>query len=108
MVRGRLKFDSPESVAAGQRIRISVEDTSRAGASAETLVQKEVTIPENFDTGLDNLPFEIDLDENRDGLTLRAHMPRHDGEDIRSGDMITTASVPVRPDDDVDVTLRRI
>lgn len=108
MVRGVLTFEDPGAVPSGQRIRIMVQDTSRADASSFTIAQTEVTIPEGFDAEKDALPFEIELQEKTEGLSIRAHMPRHDDTDVRLGDMITTTSIPVKNEDEVDVTLRRV
>ncbi|MBV1886898.1 MAG: hypothetical protein KUG61_07435 [Parvibaculaceae bacterium] len=108
MVRGMLIFEDPEAVPSGQRIRIMVRDTSRADASSVDIAQTEVVIPEGFDAEKDTLPFEIEVNEKTLGLSIQAHMPRHDDTDVRLGDMITTASIPVKEDDEVDVTLRRV
>jgi hypothetical protein len=108
MVRGVLKFEDPGPVLSGQRIRIMVQDTSRADASSVAVAQTEVTIPEDFDAEKDALPFEIEVQEKTDGLTIRAHMPRHDDTDVRLGDMITMASIPVKKEEEVDVTLKRV
>lgn len=110
MVRGVLKFDKPEAVRGGQRIRVSVQDTARVGAEAVDVAQVTVSIPEGFDPEQEDLPFEIDFDDPREGLTIRAHMARHEGTDIRQGDMITMAAIPVAADteEEVAVTLRRV
>ncbi|MEH6405576.1 MAG: hypothetical protein V7750_19550 [Sneathiella sp.] len=108
MVRGVLTFENPGAVPSGQRIRIMVQDASRADASSIAIAQTEVTIPEGFDAEKDALPFEIDVQEKTEGLSIQAHMPRHDDTDVRLGDMITTASIPVKDDDEIDVTLRRV
>jgi hypothetical protein len=107
-MRGKLTFKNPGAVPAGQSIRIVVQDTSRANADAVDVAEKRITVPEDFDAETDALPFEIDLDDDREGLTVRAHMPRHDGDDVRVGDMVTTSSIAVRKDDDVEVTLHRV
>jgi len=108
MVRGVLTFENPGEVPSGQRIQIMVQDTSRADASSVTIAQTEVTIPEGFDVEKDALPFEIELQEKTEGLSIRAHMPRHDNTDIRLGDMITTTSIPVKKENEVNVRLRRV
>lgn len=105
MVRGYLKFEKPESVQAGQRVMIVVEDTSRVDAESVQVAQTIATLPENFDFTHDVLPFEIDVNNNTDNLTIRAHMPVHSGTDIRLGDMITMATIPVDRDTDIAVTL---
>ena len=105
MVRGHLKFEKPESVQAGQRVLIVVEDTSRVDASSVQVAQTIATLPENFDFKHDTLPFEIDVSDNTNNLTIRAHMPTHSGTDIRLGDMITIATIPVLEDADIAVTL---
>lgn len=108
MLRGVLTFEAPGAVASGQRIRIMIENTARADASAITIAQTEVTIPEGFDAEKDALPFEIELHDKTEGLSIRAHMPRHDNTDIRRGDMITTVSIPVREEDVIDVPLKPV
>jgi hypothetical protein len=108
MLRGKLKFDTTESVPSGQRITVTVVDTARLGVDAIPVAEKTLTIPEDFDTALSDLPFEIDLDDLRDHLTLRAHMPRHDGNDVQEGDMVTTASIPVREDGEISVILHKV
>jgi len=108
MVRGYLKFEKTNPVQAGQRVMIFVEDTSRVGAGSVQVAQTVATLPQNFDFRHDVLPFEIDVSDDTDTLTIRAHMPIHAGTDIRLGDMITTASIPVRRNADIAVTLHLV
>jgi hypothetical protein len=110
MVKGVLKFENPGAIPGGQSVRISVQDTARAGSSALDIAEVTITVPEDFDAESDDLPFEIDFDDPRAGLTVRAHLARHEGSDIRKGDMITMASIPVSADseEEIAVTLRRV
>ena len=108
MISGVLKFDNPGAVPSGQRIVIYLQDTSRVGASSVNMAQTTVTIPEDFDVAADDLPFDFNVMPDGDGLTLRAHMPMHEGDDVRSGDMVTTASTPASGDHPVNLTLRRV
>ncbi len=107
MIRGHLKFEKADPVQSGQRVMIVVEDTSRIDANSVQVAQTVATLPDNFDIEHNVLPFEIDVSEDIDTLTIRAHMPIHSGTDIRVGDMITMETIPVRLDEDIVVTLRR-
>jgi hypothetical protein len=108
MVRGYLKFEKIDKVQASQHVMIVVEDTSRVDAGSVQVARTIAILPENFDFEHDVLPFEIDLRNNSDTLTIRAHMPTHSGTDIRLGDMITTAAIPVRWDRDIEVPLHPV
>lgn len=108
MVRGQLKFVKPGPMLGGTRVKIRVEDTSRAGASAREVASAMVEIPEDFDLEADTLPFRIDLDRKAEGLTISAHMPCHAGDDIRGGDMITTESIPASDVEETEVPLHRV
>ncbi|MEP3637577.1 MAG: hypothetical protein ABJN14_09995 [Paracoccaceae bacterium] len=92
MVSGLLKFEKLGAVASFQFVLVYIEDTRRAGADATLVAEHRIDIPPNFDLARDVLPFEFQIDQTLDGLTVRAHMPAHDGRDIRSGDMITMGS----------------
>ena len=105
MIRGHLKFEKPYPVQAGRHVTIVVEDTSRLDAEAVRVAQIVATLPETFDFERDVLPFKIDVTDDTDILTIRAHMPCHSGSDIRLGDMITMVAIPVRQDADIAVTL---
>lgn len=105
MIHGHLKFEKPDPVQTGRRVTIIVEDTSRLDAEAVRVAQIVATLPETFDFERDVLPFKIDVIDDTGTLTIRAHMPYHSGTDIRLGDMITTAAIPVRRDADIAVTL---
>ena len=104
-MRGVLKFENPGPALPGRSIRVVVQDTSRAGGDAVDVAETRVTVPEDFDAAIDDLSFEIDLDAPRKGLTVRAHLAAHEGSDIRVGDLITTASIPVPETDTEDVAL---
>lgn len=108
MVRGYLKFEKLDQVQASQHVMIIVEDTSRVDAGSVQVAQTVAILPENFDFEHDVLPFEIDVSNDTDTLTIRAHMPIHSGTDIRLGDMITKAAIPVRWDMDIAVPLHRV
>lgn len=108
MISGVLKFENPGSIPSGQRIVIYLRDTSRAGASSVDRARTTVTIPEDFDASADDLPFDLAFDGSAEGLTLRAHMPMHDGDDVRQGDMVTTVSTPATGANPVSLTLRRV
>ena len=92
MVSGLLKFENPGVGGPYQFVLVYIEDTRRVGADATLVAEHRVDIPRNFDLTHDALPFEFEIDQTLDGLTVRAHMPTHDGRDIRSGDMITMGS----------------
>ncbi|MEO9648603.1 MAG: hypothetical protein ABJ360_20995 [Roseobacter sp.] len=108
MVRGKFKFDTSEAIPSGQRIKISIEDTSRLDIDAIQIADQIVTIPEGFDTAANDLPFELGYDVATEGLTLKAHMPRHAGDDIRKGDMLTTSTIRLESNKDITVTLQRV
>ena len=108
MIHGHLKFEKPDPVQAGRRVTIIVEDTSRVDAEAVRVAQIITTLPETFDFEHDVLPFKIDVIDDTDTLTIRAHMPCHSDTDIRLGDMITMEAIPVRRDADIAVTLHRV
>lgn len=81
---------------------------ARQGADAIVVTEKILTIPEDFDTAYSDLPFEISLEAAVENLTLRAHMPCHAGQEVREGDMVTTASIPVREGSEIAVILHKV
>lgn len=108
MIRGYLKFEKSIPVQSGLRVMIVVEDTSRIDADSVQVAQTFVTLPDNFDFEHKVLPFEIDVNEDIDSLTVRAHMPAHSGTDIRVGDMMSMETIPVLQDKDIVMTLRHV
>lgn len=108
MMRGYLKFEKPGSIQTGQSITIIVEDTSRLDSEAVWVAQTVATLPETFDFEHDVLPFKIDILDDTNTLTIRAHMACHSGTDIRLGDMITMEAIPIYQNIDIDVTLHRV
>ncbi|MEO9897199.1 MAG: hypothetical protein ABJD13_12980 [Paracoccaceae bacterium] len=89
MVSGLLKFEGPITGGPYRFVLIFIEDTRRVGADAVVVAQHRVDLPEDFDPERDALPFEFEVSQDLEGLTVRAHMPTHNAQDIRSGDMIT-------------------
>jgi len=87
---------------------IVIEDSSLVDAEAIRIAQTVTTLPETFDFEHDVQPFKIDLIDDSDNLTIRAHMPCHSGTDIRLGDMITMESIPARQNEDIPVTLHQV
>jgi hypothetical protein len=87
---------------------VLVEDTARADASARTVAEAVIGLPDGFDPAADTLPFLIDAPAEIAGCTIRAHLAGHAGTDIRSGDMITTEAIPAQHDRTIAITLRRI
>ena len=108
MVHGVVKFENPPPLPSGQRIRLSVQDTSRVGADAVQITQKNVRIPEGFDASKDDLPFEIDVPGDTQNYTISAHLARHSGDDIRLGDMITMGAIPLSGAGRLEVTLKEV
>lgn len=98
MVRGNITFETPQNVTSGTRILLSILDTSRVGADSITIAETVLTIPEGFNASRDALPFEINTAVDTDAFTIRAHLVKHDGTDVRLGDMITMGAIPVLND----------
>ncbi|MEM9577350.1 MAG: hypothetical protein AAF999_10095 [Pseudomonadota bacterium] len=109
-MRGVLRFEGNSTISPGRVVRLRIVDTSRVGADAIVLDEVTLPIPHAFDPGTQDLPFEIEIPEQRQGLTIQAHVRAHDSEDIRKGDMITTAAIPlpVRDDETVLVPLKTV
>lgn len=108
MIQGRLSFDSDDITVDDQKVIVMVQDTSRAGSGAVDIARTELTLPAGFDCASDTLPFALDVPHLPQGSTIRAHLTRHGGADIQIGDMITTQSIPVQEDAEIDVPLRRV
>lgn len=108
MIRGYLKFEKSGSIQAGQCVTIVVENTSRLDSEAVRVAQTVTTIPETFDFEHDVLPFKIDVHDDTDALSIRAHMACHSGTDIRLGDMITMEAIPVYQNTNINITLYRV
>ncbi|ABG30945.1 hypothetical protein CEP88_16470 [Roseobacter denitrificans] len=108
MIRGFVKFEDPGALPRGQNVTLTVQDTSRVGADAIKITQKQLRIPEGFDATNDTLPFEIDVSGNIEDYTIRAHLARHSGDDIRLGDMITTGAIPLSGAGHLEVLLKQV
>ena len=108
MVSGLLKFENPGAGGPYQFVLVYIEDTRRVGADATLVAEHRIDLPQNFDLTRDVLPFGFEIDQTVNGLTVRAHMPAHDGRDIRSGDMITMGSFAASNRGDDVVTLKSV
>ncbi len=108
MIRGRLKFENPEAVEPGQKVTVTLQDTSRLGDRSVDVAKVVATIPENFDASSETLPFEIDVPHVAPATTIKAHLAKHAGSDIQLGDLITTQSIPAAPGEEVTVPLQMV
>ncbi|SFR10966.1 hypothetical protein [Poseidonocella sedimentorum] len=107
ILSGTLTFTDPDAEAPYRDIHLYVEDTRRVGADAVRRAEARIPVPQG-DLAQTALPFEIEVEGDASGLTLRAHMPTHPGADIQEGDMITMGSHPISGDAAPRVELKRV
>lgn len=105
-VTGTIVFDSNVPAPETGVVHLAVLDVSRADAAAVRVIGAELPIraaTRHGDTR--SIPFDLPGAELADGrdYILRAHWePRGDGI-VRSGDQLTTTSIPIVPGDNASV-----
>ncbi|WP_142386847.1 hypothetical protein [Mycobacterium hubeiense] len=91
--------DAPTTVA---RVIIAVRDTSYADAPAAVVAS--VTLPDTKIGPGGRLPFELAIPETpaAQQLSLECHIDVTGGQAVTAGDLLSTQSIPVPPEGDVD------
>ena len=95
----RLRMPDRRSEDAGSTVRIALRDTTLADAEHPTVAETTGTLAP------DGKEIELSVDVPKEQLDARhrysvwAHVDRDGSGEIRSGDLITTQDVAVRPDD---------
>ena len=98
LVSGTIGFDPDQPDLSGARVRVRLEDVSRADASADVVATQVIDDPaERLTEG--RLPFRLSGD--RDDIdpsgrySVAVHVDMDNSGSVSSGDYINTASTPV-------------